>query len=205
MLTLKPPTGRIKILPVLLYLFICFSVHSQSDIDNKLWFNSLQGYSNFTSSYNHFIYHDSEGFVWISSTAGLNRFDGVRVKHYHSVYGDSTSLFDDNIQSTFFEDTKKNIWFSTGHAVHSYQRETDDFLHHVIKINNGETKPEDYRVFFLERDSFLWFRANNGIFRYNIHQPQSSATFIDTTNAYRCLVDTTTDGSVQYLYGMGLL
>ena len=136
---------------------------------------------------------------------GLNRFDGKRVKFYCSDDSDSTSLYDDNIQSPFFEDSQKNIWFSTSYAIHSYQRNKDNFKRHFIKIDKGKKVADDYRVFFLERDTFLWFRSEKGIYRYNIYQENDNAELIDTIGAYYCRVDTTSDGSVKFVYGTGEL
>ena len=69
-----------------------------------------QGLSNPINSY---VYHDSEGFVWISSIDGLNRFDGRNVKVYRPDPSVENTLSGNIISSPFFEDQETNIWFTS--------------------------------------------------------------------------------------------
>lgn len=184
-------------------IILCFSVLAQCILGQNqttLWFQSPTSLPNYAPSYNYFVYHDSEGFVWISSTAGLNRFDGRRVKHYHSIPGDSTTMADDNIQEIFLEDGNHDLWLSA-EAIHRYQRKTDDFKQYYPKLNDGAITA-DYRAFFIEKDSFIWFRARQGIYRFNIYEPSQVDSF-GMTEAFRCRADTASDGSVQFVYGIG--
>ncbi len=169
----------------------------------QLWFHALNSLPNYSPSFNYWVYHDSEGFVWISSTAGLNRFDGGRVKHYNSDQTDSTSLFTgENIQSTFFEDIQKNLWFSTSDAIHCYIRKSDNFKHFQVRDKDCHTVQTGYRVFFLEKDSFLWFNADTAIYRLDIYQPDEY-TFITKSDCSFNWADTLADGSVRAIYPKG--
>ncbi len=58
------------------------------------------------------IYQDKEGFIWISTEYGLNRFDGNKFITYNHIDEDSTSLCNDYIHQTF-EDSKGNLWVSS--------------------------------------------------------------------------------------------
>jgi ligand-binding sensor domain-containing protein len=140
-----------------------------------LWLHSLTARNDYSQSYNRYVFYDSEGFVWISSTAGLNRFDGLRMKQYRSNSEDSTALFDENIQSPFFEDSRQNIWFTTYQAIHCYDRKHDNFKHYFLRDKNGIPIKEDYKAFALEKDSFLWMICGTGLFRFNIFQPTADA------------------------------
>lgn len=170
---------------------------------SMLWFQSPTNLPNYTPSFNYQVYHDSEGFVWISSTAGINRFDGTRIKNYRSDPADSTTLFKgENIQSNFFEDSDRNLWFATSEAVHCYRRKTDDFQHFQIKNKDSLLIETGYRVFFLEKDSFLWLTADSAIYRMNIYQPDDYA-FIMNADQYQYQVKVISDGSVDAIYRIG--
>ncbi|MBI5914459.1 MAG: histidine kinase [Bacteroidetes bacterium] len=188
---------RIKLNTLFILFFPSLAFLQTADI---LWFNPLQSRQGFSQSFNHYIYHDTEGFVWISSTAGLNRFDGLRMKQYRSTPGDSTSLAGDIVHSPFFEDKRHNIWFCTYEGIHCYNRKQDNFQQFFIKNEKGADIKEEYYVFFLEKDTFLWLYAGDGIVRFNIHQPDST-TKISQTSMNRCMADTAANGSVRFVYG----
>jgi sensor histidine kinase YesM/streptogramin lyase len=180
-------------------LFLSVTAHAQEG--QELWFRPLHAISNYSSSFNYFIYQDSEGLVWISSSAGLNCFDGLKVQQYTSVIDDTSSLADDNIQSSFFEDRHKNLWFSSSSAIHCYRRATNDFLR--IPASKLPDAPEDIHVFFLEQDSLLWYSTGKGVYRYNIYRGPQHISLVTETSAYWHCADTMVDGRVQFLYGKG--
>ncbi len=50
--------------------------------------------------------------MWFGTRNGLNRYDGVEFKIYEYVYGDSTSL-SGNFVNSLVEDSVGNIWVGT--------------------------------------------------------------------------------------------
>lgn len=122
---------------------------------------------NLTSqNYNYYILKDSEGFVWISSINGLNRFDGREAKPYLPVLNDRSSLADGNIQSAFFEDKDGSLWFNTVDAIHRYNRYTDAFQRFQLK-GIGEEAQKEYQVLFLDTLSEdLWVRHLDELYVY---------------------------------------
>ncbi len=61
------------------------------------------------SSTVHTLYQDTKGYLWISTSAGVSRFDGKGFKNYTSRDG----LFSETVQS-IHEDAKGNVWFRSG-------------------------------------------------------------------------------------------
>jgi len=120
---------------------------------------------NLTSqNYNYYILKDSEGFVWISSINGLNRFDGREAKAYLPALGDSTSLADGNIQSLFFEGRGGSLWFNTVDAIHRYDRYTDAFQRFQLKGIKAEAQKE-YQLLYVDTlNEELWVRHYNDLF-----------------------------------------
>lgn len=180
------------------------SLTAQTPAPHTLWFHSLSTKQGLTQSYNWYVYHDSEGFVWISSLSGLSRFDGHRVHLYSAVPGDSTTLNGENIYSEFFEDTRQNIWFSTPEAVHCYLRQEDRFRHFDLHTDLDSVVKGEYKVHYLEKDSFLWVGNGEAIYRLNIHRPKEAAQRITETQQFKCRMVTGPDGSVQRLFAFGM-
>ncbi|MBC7949806.1 MAG: hypothetical protein H7Y42_18120 [Chitinophagaceae bacterium] len=56
---------------------------------------------------------DDEGYLWIGSTNGLQRFDGVRFKTFRNRKNDPTSI-PANFVSEIMIDKKKNMWIQAG-------------------------------------------------------------------------------------------
>ena len=82
----------------------------------------------------HCIFQDSDGFLWIGTQDGLNRYDGYTFEQFHYVPGDSSSLADDNILS-LFEDIQKNLWVGTqSGGIHRFEKEKQAFSR--FRINN---------------------------------------------------------------------
>ncbi|MEN0051041.1 MAG: triple tyrosine motif-containing protein, partial [Bacteroidota bacterium] len=114
-----------------------------------------------SQSSNDFIFQDSQGFVWLSSTDGLNRFDGKDVSVYKSISGDTTSLLGNIITSNFFEDRQKNIWFTTDEGIHCYIRAKDHFRQFQLTTEEAKLLSANYYAFHLE-DKKLWVRVGSG-------------------------------------------
>lgn len=142
----------------LVAIFLWSVTYSGRAQDNHLAFQHLAAADGVTGTFNDFIYQDSFGYVWIGSTEGLFRSDGLEVRKY---------LASETIQSNFFEDDQHNIWFSSYNAIHRYNR-LEDKVHYYNLEDNGTLISGGYHVFFLEQGKFLWVTANNQIYRLEI-------------------------------------
>ena len=116
--------------------------------------------------YNWYIHQDRHHLVWLSSIAGLNRFDGEEVKHYRpnreaqhalrSVYAS---------QSSFFEDQMGRLWFTEDEALISYDYENDHFNRFYAQIPEGDTIVSGYGWAHLEPTTQqLWFQVEQYLF-----------------------------------------
>ncbi|MEM8527690.1 MAG: triple tyrosine motif-containing protein [Bacteroidota bacterium] len=143
-----------------------------------LFFAQVQSYSfhhlntddGLSQASNNFIYKDSRGFLWLSSTDGLNRFDGQSVKVYKFIYGNSNSLLGNNISSNFYEDQHSNLWFTTNEGIHCYIRKQDRFQRFQIKDKEDSPIQGSYHAFHFEQN-VLWVSVglgNNGkLYQFN--------------------------------------
>ena len=146
-----------KVIPIFLVL-IGWHLGAQVDDNLGLSFNHLQVRDGLSEGTNAWVYRDSFGFVWISSLDGLNRFDGSTVKVYKANPADSTSLNDNIITSTFFEDDESNLWFTSYNAIHKYVRQYDHFEVYTLKDTSGNPISEDYLGFHLY-DGKFWVKT----------------------------------------------
>ena len=64
-------------------------------------------------------YQDREGFIWIATNNGLNRFDGYSFKTFYHNPKDSTSI-SSNIVRTVLEDPNGRLWVGTFNGLNLY-------------------------------------------------------------------------------------
>lgn len=122
---------------------------------------------------NSYVYHSPDLHVtFISSTDGLNIFDGINVRTYrqstHKMYGH-------NIQSNFFEDQTGLVWFSTYEALNVYDAATDNFQHYFMVNTCGDSLKDNYKVFWKQND-LLYLKAGHQFFSFDI----STRKIVDT-------------------------
>lgn len=106
---------------------------------------------------NSFVYTDSRGYTWMSSMAGLIRYDGIQVDFFT---GEAQGLKSNNVQSSFFEDKHGNLWFSTFSAIQVYNRLSGKIraLDQLID-RQGKRIEIEYHVIDLIGNE-LWVKAN---------------------------------------------
>ena len=101
--------------------------------------------SHFISS----ICQDKDGFVWIGTEYGLNKFDGTQFTRYVHEDGDSTSLKGNAIRA-LHKDREGRFWIGSGQGLQYYVPEQDAFcsvrldgspdysVNEILESRNGE-------------------------------------------------------------------
>ncbi|MCD0487640.1 response regulator [Pedobacter sp. MC2016-14] len=101
------------------------------------------------------IMKDREGFLWIGTWNGINRFDGHTFKSYRSFPGDLSQLKNDRIDQ-ITEDLSKNLWIKAyDNQIYRFDKRKEQFYPFLLK----ESKP-GYKVLFnrtqVSRDGVVW-------------------------------------------------
>ena len=128
-----------------------------------LYFNQIDQTDGLPDLSNEWVYKDSKGLVWISSSRGLVQYNSNRVRVFQHVEGDPASLPDDIIQSSFFEDEETNIWFSTYSSLTCYVRKHDHFKRIPLPLEEGEN---GFHVPFVDPERGLALLVNQKTLRY---------------------------------------
>ncbi len=106
------------------------------------------------------IAQDHDGFVWVGTSDGLNRYDGYGFRIYNHRLGDSLSLSGNQIQSLYV-DSNGNLWAGAG-GVNLYDRQRDSFIRVVTAEHMGlgsmNLEVEDFAEDSCGR---LWFYIRN--------------------------------------------
>jgi ligand-binding sensor domain-containing protein len=103
------------------------------------------------------LVQDHYGFMWIGTSYGLNRFDGINIKSFFSKPTDSTTL-DNNFIQTLYCDSKKNLWVGTLNGLCRYDYISNRFIRYTAPgsvIINGIQEDKKGRI-WLATTYGLW-------------------------------------------------
>lgn len=81
------------------------------------------------------IFHDSKGYIWTGTRAGLGRFDGHEQRRYLHEEGDPSTL-PGNFIHQIAEDSKGNLWILTDQGTAAYDYDQNHF--HRLYDQNDE-------------------------------------------------------------------
>ncbi|WP_065188045.1 two-component regulator propeller domain-containing protein [Shewanella woodyi] len=125
------------------------------------------------------IVTDDQGFLWIATQAGLNRYDGKHFKLYQA--GDHKGPTEKHIQKLFFG-RKKQLWLLTkSDGLNLYQANTDTF----IPFNESNSPLSNTGIIDLYQDSrgILWLATHdNGLIQYSPTENRILHHFLSSPN-----------------------
>ncbi len=110
------------------------------------------------------VIQDKNGFIWLATDDGLNRFDGYSFKIYRHIQKDSTSLSDNSLWC-LFEDRDGFIWIGTKNGeLNRYDPKTDKFTN--WKIKSKFFKESSITSIYEDRAGAIWVGTyKSGIYR----------------------------------------
>jgi signal transduction histidine kinase/ligand-binding sensor domain-containing protein len=113
------------------------------------------------------ILKDINGFIWIGTDHGLNRFDGNIFKKYYHEAQDTTSISGNSIFG-IVEDSLHNLWIGTERGLSRYDMKTDTFSN--FKPGTGKKKDLHIVSLYATRSEVIVLETSTpGIFAYDIH------------------------------------
>ncbi|MEM7586026.1 MAG: two-component regulator propeller domain-containing protein, partial [Acidobacteriota bacterium] len=114
------------------------------------------------------MYQDRQGFMWLGTGEGLNRYDGYRFKIYRHDPEDPTSLSESGIVA-ITEDLQGRLWLGTSASgLNCYHRSDDSFLRFRHEPSDPSSLSDD-QIFDLlvTRDGTLWVATAAGLDRFD--------------------------------------
>ncbi|MCC9137583.1 two-component regulator propeller domain-containing protein [Pontibacter silvestris] len=126
---------------------------------------------------------DSRGYLWIGTAAGLNRYDGYKLKVFKYNSNDSCSVIGNNI-TKLFEGPEGKIWVQTTMGTSVYNPKTEKFYNKPENFVKQYNLPAGAAVEDIVKDkkgNFWFISTGQGITKYNPAN-NSSVTLTHSTS-----------------------
>ncbi|MEM8927467.1 MAG: two-component regulator propeller domain-containing protein [Bacteroidota bacterium] len=150
-------------------------VQAQSILDTISFHHIKKGMSQTSATQ---IFEDSEGFLWVGTPNGLNKFDGSNFEIYEKGTDTSVGLTDGYIES-IYEDHGGELYIGTNQGLNIYDRRLD-----MVKpfpfLPAGAFLQSKYIGAIAKQGSFLWLGTDNsGVFRYHMGTGETKQILFD--------------------------
>jgi len=143
---------------------------------------------------------DQEGYLWLGTIDGLNRYDGYEFRVYVNDPADPTSV-SDNFISALYEDQEGYIWVGTVNGYFNrYNRKNEVFKRYFINdffstTKNPDTNFYEYPLAFSrnqintvtsiteDNEGYLWIGTwGNGIIKFDKKKEKAEHIYYDKNN-----------------------
>ena len=196
--------GKIDHLKKFIIVFLILKgLYSQGTPDYEFQnYNTPNGLSN---SLVHCIITDDEGYLWIGTENGLNKFDGYEFSVFSQGQAIDGCIYDENI-TFLFKDLRGNIWMRhNGVGLTRFNTKEEKFYCYIHNPNDPTSiSSNNYAILdyenlnngmCLDRRGNLWIRTSNGISRYNYHNDsfENFYLFNENDGSVYCISESSDD------------
>ncbi|WP_286233161.1 EAL domain-containing protein [Thalassotalea sediminis] len=159
----------ISILSLTFALFSTFSIATtQIDLNGApLTVQHLKPAQGLSQNYVFDMVQDSDGFIWIGTDDGLNKFDGKTFKQYRFNSLEEHSLAGNSIRNLLI-DSDDNLWIGTDNGLSVYNRQLDNFTTFRSEPNN-DSKLTDNFIWQIYEDKAqnIWVATEQGLHKFD--------------------------------------
>ncbi|QKJ29027.1 response regulator [Mucilaginibacter mali] len=113
---------------------------------------------------------DSEGFIWIGTEDGLNRYDGYNFTIYK--HKKSPITLSNSQVTCLFEDADKNLWVGTTDGINIYDRQKDQFKR-IYTLSKKSSESNDFITTIVQdKAKSIWVSTYDGL---KLYKPGSNS------------------------------
>jgi len=159
---------------ILLSFFLLIPSLSSSQ-SNRIVFEDFSVRDGLIHNLVEYIHIDNEGYIWLATYTGLQKFDGYEFQRFLFNPDDSTSI-SDNFITTIFEDRSGNIWIGTfSNGICMYKKDQEIFHHYKHNPDHSNTLsnnniPRGKKSIVQDKDGYLWINTRNGLNRIDVQK-----------------------------------
>ena len=146
---------------LIILFFLSFNTFS-----NEKRFKVINMTSGLTSNTVLCLMEDSDGYIWIGTRDGLNRYDGKNFETFEHKFGDSTSLINNHV-NCLTQSGNQEIWIGTAKGLSKFDVHTKRFKSYQLKIDSVQLYTNNIRTIFERNEKELWIGTAHGLFIFD--------------------------------------
>lgn len=149
-----------------LSLLLCYLTgHAQEFPDFKFRYLTMK--DGLTNDHVTGIAQDKNGFIWLGTANGLNRYDGKRIKQFFHDPEKANSLPNNKIWAVCV-DHKNRIWINTPDGLSCYDQYSDKFTNYSHNPADENSLPESLvNNIYIDTANNIWLSTKKGFYTVN--------------------------------------
>ncbi len=112
------------------------------------------------------LFQDSQGYLWVGTANGLNRYDGYGFRKYTHRFGDTANIPGNYIRD-IQEDSRGNLWILTDGGVCRKEVNKKTFLSLLSAKGNRETSDTGIAHLTITGSGEIWLSGSSGLQRFD--------------------------------------
>jgi len=159
-------------LAVLALLALLFPYNNTLAFENNinqppLKFERISIAEGLSQSYVYDIIQDKNGFIWIATQDGLNRYDGKNFVYYRHDRANKDSIADNFIRKLFI-DNNNVLWVGTNKGLSRYSQTLDNFENFYHQSNNTNSlKDDEIWDIYQDQQDVIWISTKEGLHKFD--------------------------------------
>ena len=149
--------------PAMLFFMLCLVVNSSGQEKQFRKYDMNSGLSNNSVLT---LLQDGEGFVWMGTRDGLNRFNGIDFQVFKHHFADTSSLSNNQV-NCLYESSDSSIWIGTANGLNRYKKSTGRFERFLIPSGSGAASGNYIRSIAESNDRLIWLGTTTGLCCYH--------------------------------------
>lgn len=131
----------------------------------------------------HCIFQDSEGYIWLGTQDGLNRYDAYSFRTFRHNKNDTVSI-SDNFITGITEDDAHNLWIGTRNGANRFDRKTETFTRIFPEGMDRNYFHNSVKSIFKDKSGNICFNSRNDFYYVTIDDQTAAYTIRKITSDY---------------------